>query len=159
MSTFSTRKKRAIAAVAAIAIVGVGGALAYGFWSSTGTGTGSATTGTSSVFTVAGSAPTGGPLSPGGPTETVPFIVTNTGSGTQNLTSVLVSVAGPTGGAWTSVVGCSTLDYTVGTPVIAYGAIGPAGTASGTVTLTMNNLGTNQDGCKGATVPLYFVAS
>jgi hypothetical protein len=27
------------------------------------------------------------------------------------------------------------------------------------VTISMNNLGTSQDGCKLATVPLYFVAS
>jgi hypothetical protein len=161
VSTFSTRKKRAVAAVAAIAIVGVGGALAYGYWSSAGTGTGSATTGTSSAFTVASSAPTGGPLSPGGPTETVPFVVTNSGSGNQNLTSVVVTVASAGGAAWSlpGGLGCSALDYTVGTPVITYGAIAPAGTAVGTVTLTMKNLATNQDTCKGASVPLYFVAS
>jgi hypothetical protein len=72
---------------------------------------------------------------------------------------VLVTIAGPAGAAWTLVPGCSNLDYTVGTPVITYGQIAAAGVASGTVTVSMNNLGTSQDGCKLATVPLYFVAS
>jgi predicted ribosomally synthesized peptide with SipW-like signal peptide len=159
MKIFSTRKKRISVIVAAIMIAALGTGVAYAYWSSSGTGTGSATTGTSSSFTVASSAPTGGPLSPAGPSETVAFTVTNPGSGNQNLTSVVVTVAGAGGAAWSSVAGCSNLDYTVGTPAITYGTIAPAGSASGTVTVTMNNLGSNQDGCKLATVPLYFVAS
>jgi hypothetical protein len=83
---------------------------------------------------------------------------TGTGSGTTG-TSAGFTVASAGGAAWTAVAGCSSLDYTVGTPAITYGQVAPAGVTSGTVTVTMNNLGSNQDGCKLATVPLYFVAS
>lgn len=159
MITFT--KKRVIAVAAVATIAAIGGGVAYAYWTSTGTGTGSATTGTSTAFVVASSAATGGALTPGGPTDSVAFTVTNPGTGSQNLSSVVVTVADSAGTAWTSVAGCSAADYTVGTPVITggYGQIAPAGVKSGTVTITMNNLGSNQDGCKLATVPLYFVAS
>ncbi len=159
MRQLSKRNKRISVVAAALMVTALGAGLAYAYWTSTGTGTGSVTTGTSANFTVASSAPTGGPLSPGGPSETVAFTVTNPGSGSQNLSSVVVTVAGAGGAAWTAVAGCSSLDYTVGTPTITYGAVAPAGVVSGTVTVTMNNLGSSQDGCKLATVPLYFVAS
>jgi hypothetical protein len=51
------------------------------------------------------------------------------------------------------------LDYTVGTPEISYGEIAGGSTVSGTVTITMNDLETPQDGCKNADVPIYFAAS
>jgi hypothetical protein len=159
MKHLSKRNKRISAAIAVATVIAVGGGVAYAYWSSAGTGSGSASTGTSTGFTVASSAATGSPLTPGGPSETVAFTVTNSGSGSQMLSSVAVSIAGPTGLAWTAVPGCSYLDYTVGTPVITYGQIAAAAAASGTVTVTMNNLGTNQDACKLAVVPLHIVAS
>jgi hypothetical protein len=39
------------------------------------------------------------------------------------------------------------------------GDILPGGTTNGTVTISMNNLSTSQDACKGVTVPLYVAAS
>lgn len=145
--------------VAAVAVVALGGGLAYAYWTAGGSGTGSATTGTSAGFTIASTAPTGGLLTPGGVTDTVAFTVTNPGPGVQHLSNVAVSIAGPTGTAWTAVSGCSALDYTVGTPAITYADIAQGASAAGTVTITMNNLATNQDACKGVTVPLYFLAS
>ena len=87
-----------------------------------------------------------------------PFTVTNPGTGSQNLSSVIVTVASP-GGAWSAVTGCSALDYTVSTPAITYGQIAPSASVTGNVTVTMNNLGTNQDACKNVAYPLHFVAS
>jgi hypothetical protein len=163
MSLFDTTKKKVITGVAALTIVALGGGLAYAYWSATGTGTGSATTGTSTNFTITSTAATGGLLTPGGPTDTVAFTVTNPGTGTQNLTAVTAAVATSTNGTFsigTAPNTCTAADYTVGTPVITYGAIGPGASLSGTVTITMINSTTrNQDACKGAVVPLYFAAS
>lgn len=153
---FTKKRITAVAVSTAVVALGAGGAFAY--WTSTGSGSGSGSTGTATNFVVASSAATGDPLTPGGPTQTVAFTVTNPGSGSQNLSSVVVTVATSTGGVWTSGT-CSAADYTVSTPAITYGQIAPGGTATGTVTLTMNNLATNQDACKGVTVPLYFAAS
>jgi hypothetical protein len=154
----SRTKKIAIIAVATAVIVGAGGA-AFAYWTSSGTGTGTATTGTSVALTVTSLAPTGGPLSPGGPTQTVAFSVANPGSGAQALVSVVATVATSTGAVWSAVPGCSAADYAVGTPVITYATIAPGASIPGTVTVTMNSLGTDQDACQGVIVPLYFVAS
>ncbi|OUM39949.1 hypothetical protein [Arthrobacter sedimenti] len=158
MTTSRTRthRKKKITAVTAVLIVGGSGAFA--FWSSMGAGTGAVSTGTSTPFTVTSGLATGGPLTPGGPTQTVPFTVTNPGTGSQNLAGVTVAVAGPAGTTWTEVTGCSASDYTVGTPVVTAGQIASGASVSGTVTVAMNNLSTNQDGCKNVSVPLYFSA-
>jgi hypothetical protein len=151
--------KKLAVAIAAVGIVAIGGGAALAYWTSTGTGTGSATTGTSSSFVVTTEASTGAPLTPGGPTQTVAFHITNPSSGVQRLNAVAVTVANSTGGTWNTVPGCSAADYTVGTPVFTSGDIASLATADGTVTITMNNLSSIQDACKGVTVPLYVAAS
>ena len=85
--------------------------------------------------------------------------MTNPSSGVQYLTDVTVTVANPDGTTWIAVPGCSAADYTVDAPVIPYGSIAPGDVVNGTVTITMDDTGANQNACKGATVPLYFLAS
>jgi hypothetical protein len=159
-SQSTPRKKRLTitAIVTGILLVGGGGA-AFAFWTSSGSGTGVASTGTSTAFTVDSSEPSGGPLTPGGNSETVAFTVTNPDAGSQMLSSVEATVAASDGTEWTAVEGCSALDYTVGTPEISYGEIAGEGTVDGTVTITMNDLETSQDACKSADVPIYFAAN
>lgn len=140
--------------VGALAIGGV----AFAYWTSSGSGAGSATAGTSSDFVVTTDTATGDPLTPGGPTDTVAFHVNNPSSGAQYLTSVAVTVANSDGTTWTSG-SCSAADFTVGTPSFTAGQIAAGGTKDGTVTITMKNLPANQDDCKGVTVPLYVAAS
>ncbi|MEV7135661.1 hypothetical protein AB0N24_22580 [Arthrobacter sp. NPDC093128] len=157
MSKVAGRKKRIIITTAAMLAVGGGAAFAY--WSATGTGNGTTTAGTSSNFTITSSV-TGGALSPNGPTQTFTFVVTNPGTGVQKLSAVDATVATTTGAAWTAVSGCSAADFAVGTPAFTIAEIPANGTATGTVTLQMiDRPGVNQDGCKGATVPLHFAAS
>jgi hypothetical protein len=156
MSKVTGRNKRIIITTAAMLAVGGGAAFAY--WTATGTGDGTAAAGTSSNFTIASSV-TGNPLSPGGPTQTVTFVVTNPGSGVQKVSAVAVTVADDAGVAWDTGT-CSAADFTVGNPVFTAKEVSPGGTATGTVTLQMKDrTDVNQDGCKGATVPLHFLAS
>jgi hypothetical protein len=152
-------KKKSKLIIAGAALVGLAGSgVAYGYWTTSGNGAGSATTGASSAFVVATDGATGGPLTPGGPSETVAFHVTNNNSGVQHLSAVAASVANSDNSAWTAVSGCSLLDYTV-VPHFTAGDIASGATASGTVTITMNNLSSSQNGCMNATVPLYVAAS
>ena len=151
-------KKTAIISITAALVLG-GGGVAFAYWTSSGTGTGSATTGTSVALDVTSSAPTGPALSPGGASQSVPFEVSNPGSGSQSLTSVAVTVAAEDGTEWIDTPGCSAADYTLGTPVVTYGPIAGGDSVSGTVSVTMNSLDADQDACQGVTVPLYFVAS
>ncbi len=159
MSAFGTRKRRFTALVASLAVVAIGGGLAYAYWTGNGIGAGSATTGSSTNFSVTSDSPVGAALSPGGASQTVAFTVSNPGSGSQALSNVVVTVANADGTAWTARAGCSAADYTVGTPTVAYGDIPGAAGTDGTVTVTMNDLSTDQDACQGVTAPLYFVAS
>lgn len=145
------------AAAVAIALGTAGGAFAY--WSSTGNGTGSATTGTSSTFNVTSGTATGGALTPGGPTDSVAVHVNNPSTGHQYLTGVTAKVGNADGTTWVAIPGCSAADYTVSTVTIAAGDIAPGATVDGTVSISMNNLASNQDACKSVTVPLYFAAS
>ena len=158
MSQLKPRTKIAIIITIAVASVLGGGGVAFAYWTSGGAGAGAAATGTSTALTVTSSAPSGDTLSPGGPAQTVAFSVTNPGSADQVLASVVASVATAIGAPWTAVPGCSASDYSVGTPTTTYGPIAGGTSISGSVTVTMI-LGTNQDACQGAIVPLYFVAS
>jgi hypothetical protein len=153
------RKKRATAVALTAVLVLIGG-LAFAYWTSSGEGTGHGTTGSSTDLEVTSPGPIGLALTPGGPSQSIPFTVANPGTGTQDLTSVTVVVADENGETWVSdPVGCTAADYTLGTPVITYDQIPGGGSISGTVTLTMNNLDSSQDACKGLDVPLYFAAS
>jgi len=156
-------KKIAVVGVATTALIG--GGVAYAYWTSTGDGSGQASTGTSSLFSVSTDAAVvgaDGPMTPGGPSETVPVHVTNPSTGHQILRTVHVTVANKADGStWTAVSGCSSADYTVVDPTLNLPVdLGPGGVWDGTITISMNNNTTSsQDGCKGATVPLFVHAS
>lgn len=157
MSKVAGRKKRIIITTAAM--VAIGGGAAFAYWTATGTGNATTAAGTSSNFTITSSV-AGDPLSPNGPTQTATFTVTNPGTGVQKLSDVEVTVAGTTGAAWTAVAGCSADDFAVGVPDFEVTEIAAGGSVTGTVTLQMiDRPGINQNGCKGATVPLHFAAS
>jgi hypothetical protein len=159
MSRGKTRSKRiAVICIAAVLVVGGGGA-AFAYWSSSGVGTGEATTGTSEAFVVTSEESTDAPLVPGGESQIVAFTVANPSTATLALSSVVVIVADSDGSAWDAVSGCSAADYVVGTPVITYGSVDGGGDVGGTVTVTMIDTSVNQDQCQGVPVPLYFVAS
>jgi hypothetical protein len=165
MSLFKNKKIIALilgTAVAAVLAVG-----AYAYFTSTGTGSGSASVGTSTTWAVTTLSATGGPLTPGGPTESITYKVKNNSTGAQNLANVAISIANSDGTAWTAVSGCSKNDFSI--DGAAAGALyndtaqaadlAPGATATGSITLQMVDSGSNQDGCKGATVPLYLSAS
>lgn len=159
MFTINARKSRTtLVALTTFAIVAVG-AVAFAYWTSDGSGSGTGTTGSSSTFIVTSTPATTPVLKPGVGEQVVDFEVENPSDGHQMLSDVTVSVANPDGTAWTSVAGCSAADYTLGSADIVYEDMAAGATAEGTVTLSMVNGATNQDGCKNASVPLYLVAS
>jgi hypothetical protein len=154
-----TRNGR-ITTVALVLLVGTGGGLGYAWWTATGTGAGAAGTGTHTPWDIEVDPAAGGPLTPGGATQTVDFTVTNAGSGHQKLNSVTVAVANSNGSAWTAVAGCSAADYSVSiTSAPTYDDVAPGDTRAGTATVEMVNAAGNQNACKDAVVPLYFAAS
>jgi hypothetical protein len=147
-------KKQYLVAGAAAVIVAAGAGTALAYWSTTGSGTGSATTGTSSDLAVVIAAPTGDLLTPGGPTDTVSFTVTNPNTGHQNYSNALATVTS------TSNAGCNASDFSISNLVPGYADLASNATATGSFDLQMiNKTDTSQDACKGVTVNLKVAVS
>ncbi len=154
----SRKKKITVVAILTAALVLGGGTSAFAWWTSQGSGTGAASAGTATPFTIAAVTPTGPALSPGS-TQTVTFTVHNPSTGPQYLTNLVVTVASAGGVAWGTAATCSANDYTVGAVTFTPGDMAGSATQTGSVVITMKDSSTSQDGCKNASVPLYFVAS
>jgi len=165
-------KKRVavVGAVAALAVTGV--AVAY-FTGGSGSATGSGTVGSSTAWAVATGTPTwSGSLTalyPGatGNTELLPFTVTNNGKGHQSVASITASLPADSNGnaettSGTSITGClaswftATLDAS--NPALPSN-LAPGGTYTGKVDLTMQDSGTNQNPCQGASPAVTITAS
>ena len=151
-----------IAVVAAVTAVG-----GYAYWTSTGSGEGSATVGTDTPWQVDTDPATGGPLTPDGPSQTVGYTVTNNSTGHQSLANVAISVANPDGSPWDGPGTCSAADFEVnaaaaGTayndPTLAQN-FAPGFADSTSITVQMIDTGVNQNDCRNAIVPLYLFAS
>ncbi|WP_145726224.1 hypothetical protein [Nocardioides sp. J9] len=139
-------KKKAAVVGGTVAVLVTGG-VAFAYWTSTGTGTGSAEVGTSLDWTVEIDA-VSGTLAPGsGPVE-VDFHVTNESDGVQNLQGAVATVVD------TSDPGCTAADFAISNTSVTTGDVASSGTVDGTFELEMLNRAVNQDACKGATVNL-----
>ena len=156
-----------VATVAAMASMQV----AYAYFTSTGSGTGSATVGSDSAWTVGQTSTSGGALYPDpaigtGNIQTKSYSVTNPSAGNQHLTDVKISVANSDGSPWSSGL-CTKNDFSVGgaavgatyTDADSTGTFTAAETRNDSVTVQMIDNGANQNDCRGLTVPLYFFAS
>lgn len=163
MSKTTGRKKRIIITTAAM--LSIGGGAAFAYWSAAGTSNTTASAAAEAATYTVTSSVAGAALSPGSAAQTVTFTVKNESNGGQRLANVAVGVADVNGDAWTAVSGCAAADFTVGPALVAglpFAAteIASGATLTGTVTLQMNNrAGVDQNGCKGALVPLHVAAS
>jgi hypothetical protein len=161
------RKNRRKLAALAVVVLGLGGVgIAFAYWTSTGAGSGSASVGTSTNWAVTTDAATGGPLTPGGPSEAIAYHVKNNNTGHQNLASVAISIANSDGSPWIAVAGCSKSDFSINgglagaTATDAPGANLAGGAQhNGSVSIQMVDTGSDQNACRNATVPLYLYAS
>ncbi|HUC08422.1 MAG TPA: hypothetical protein VMR96_10065 [Solirubrobacterales bacterium] len=150
-----TTKKRALVALScACALAVTGAAIAY--FTSSGSGTGTATVGSSSAVTL--HATISSSLYPGS-SSPVSFTVDNPSSGVQRVGTVSLSSISVDSGHST----CSTTisggnpDFTMAAvPVNQVINPGNGQSVAATGTLTMNETGTNQDACQGATLTLHL---
>ena len=91
MKLFKFNKKSVVAGAAIGALMGLA-ITAAAYWTSTGSSTGTATTGTSTTWQVDTLGNSGGPLYPGSGAITVNYKVTNNNAGHQGLANVVVTV-------------------------------------------------------------------
>jgi hypothetical protein len=144
-----------------VASVLIGGGIAAAYWTTGGSGTGSATAGTSVPVTVAQLGSTSN-LYPGGPSAPVNFSINNTNSGPAYVANVVVGIASVVKNAGAPVGTCDATDFTIVQPT-AINANVPSGTTnyatSGATIAMVNKAAANQDACKLATVNLSFTVN
>ena len=147
-------------------IVGVGlsasvatSALAY--WTTSGSGTGSASIGTLATVTITEVGRVTD-LRPGGPAQPINFRVTNRLPNVQHLNAVRIDfTVTPDAGATAGDHVCETDDFVLLQPeaLDADLATGDRTFLRSGASLQMRNSATNQDNCKNATIALSFVAA
>jgi hypothetical protein len=141
----------------AIVVVGVAGGAAFAYFTAGGTGTGSAVVGSSSTWEVTAAGVTGGPLLPGSGTQTINYTITNTSTGSQQLTSTSAELTADSSGnvfdteTNATAAGCLASWFTVTNnppPGLSLTVAGSASVTGASVTVTMDESGTNQDACQ-----------
>lgn len=162
MKRFMNKKVVAIGLTVGLVLGGAG--VAYAYFTSGGSGSGTATVGTAAPFTVtlATDTPPGGGLLPGSGTETQTYTIHNGGASSERLTTVTASVADHAGGTFGGTCSGNWFTATVtGTvPGPNPQTILAGGTVTSTVTIILNESGGNQDPCQGlTTVPVTVTAA
>jgi hypothetical protein len=147
---FITKKR--VAAAAAAAVIAGGGMAAYAYFTTTGSGTATGSTGSSSAVTLHGTAAT--TLYPG-TNSVVNFTVDNPSPGHQYVNTISLASVSVDAGHSTCVVA----DYTM--PAVTVHQDYPTGNGqavTATGTLSMANTAVSQDACQGATVTLHLTS-
>jgi hypothetical protein len=139
-----------VAAVMALAVAGV--ALAY--FTSSGTGSGTASVGTDAGVTIS-PVTINATLYPGG-SSSVDFTVNNTSTDTSaKVGKVVADTSAGTNGITGLPVGCDASDFHFA-DVAVNAEIAAGGSTSSSGTLSMDNSAANQDACKGASPVLHL---
>jgi hypothetical protein len=159
-------KKRVLVALTVVGVLAAAGG-AYAYFTSTGSTNATATVGTPGSWNISASPAAGPPLVPdvgigGANVQTVPYTITNGGTGSQRLSNIAVSIQPASLPA-----GCSIGDFSVnGAPVgTTANDTSLAGTFTagqqkpGSATIEMIDSGANQNACATAHPVLNISAS
>jgi hypothetical protein len=154
------------AAVGGAAIALATGGVAYAYWTTSGSGSSTAGTGTDAGVSVVNTVPVTG-MYPGDAAHALPFDLSNPGPGKQFVHSVVISVDSVMKG--TAVAnGCSAADFDITQPAlvdldlaknVVVGGVTTYPYSSTSGAISMKNASTNQDGCKNVVVNLKYTAS
>ncbi len=150
------RRRRSVAAVTALLLFG--GGAAYAYWTVGGSGTGTATTGTTADITVVQTS-TVSEMAPGDSPQTLSGTFDNPNGGDVYVGTVTASIDSVTKAAGAVAGTCDATDYTLANAVMTVNDEVPAGNGVGAwtgATIQFNDKATNQDACKGAQVNLAY---
>jgi len=153
------RSRRNILIASVTAFLLIGGGAAYAYWTLSGSGAGTAQTGTVTGTITAVQTSTISNLRPGGTAQTLSGNFTNTDTSPIHVTSVTATIGSVTKAVGAVAGTCDATDYTLSNAVMTVNANVATGTAQGAwtgATLAFNNKATNQDQCQGATVNLAY---
>src|ERR1044072_4438417 len=147
--------KRALVALGCVAAL-VLAAGAYAYFTSSGSGTGTASVGTASAVTLKGTVT--GSVYPES-SSPVSFTVDNPSAGSQRVNTITLSSITVDSGhsACSTAISGGNPDFSMPAGVVKQTFAPGSGLAvTPTGTLTMNETGTNQDACQGATLTLHL---
>lgn len=150
--------RKAIAIAVTTAFLLAGGSVAFAYWTTTGSGTGSATTGTNVAITAVQTS-TVTAMAPGTAAQSLNGTFLNTNSGPVYVATVTASISSVVKDAGAVAGTCDATDYTLANAVMTVNAQALADdTTTWTgATITFNNkAGANQDQCKLATVNIAY---
>jgi len=153
-------KRRAMVVLGVIAVFAVAGA-AIAYWTAGGTGTGTASTKLGAGSLTVNQTGTLTPMFPGDSPQTLSGNFDNPTGASVLVSQVAVGISSVTQ-AVGATGSCSSADYTISGSPMTVNAEVPAGSAKGNwtgATIQFNDTGSNQNGCKGATVNLSYTAS
>jgi hypothetical protein len=151
---FSKRRLLVIASISALAVAGI----AYAFFSGSGTGNGSGTTAGAPTGITVNQSTVVTNLYPGATATALSGTFDNSNAGAVHLNSVTASVVSvdPTH----TTAGCNFNDYVIaGTGTVGSSGNVPAGNGVGSwsgLTVQLQNTGSNQNACQGATVNISY---
>ncbi len=153
----SRRRIFLLVGVVAVLAIAVG---AYAYWTQGGTGSGTATAGTTSAITVNQTSTVSG-LYPGGSAATLSGNFDNPNASAVTISSITAVVSSISGGAGDAAKpACTTADFSIGGSVGTTAVPSGSGTGSWTgLTIQLLNTAANQDNCKGATANISYTAN
>jgi hypothetical protein len=161
MRKFSLKKAAVVGAAGVIVASGAGVAFAY--WTANGTGTGTASTGTTQGITVNQTSTIAG-LYPGGAAAGLSGNFDNTNASKVFVNQVSVAIKS----GWSSSLvdgskpACTASDFTLVQPAATQAEIASAtavGSWGGASIALNDNPSANQDNCKGVSVPLVYTSN
>jgi len=158
-------KKRVVVAVTVLALA-VSGIAAYAYWTTGGSGTGSASTTSAQNVTVNQTNAAISNLYPGGPSKALSGNFDNPNSGPAYVASVTAAVTAVTPAAGNTFASngkpdCATGDFEITGTSNTPGDV-PAGNAKGSwsgLSVDMKDTGANQDNCKNASITITYTAN
>ena len=149
-------KKRVVLAAIVVVALAIASGVAYAYFTSSGSNTGTAGVGGDAGLTVvqkSGTAPSG--LVPGGPSKNIVVTVTNGATFAQAVSAIAATVTA------TDKTGCDVGWFNVTNPVVSPSpyelGTGLSHDFTGSISMTENH--TDQSACKGATLTLSLNAS
>jgi hypothetical protein len=151
-------KKRMLAVLSVVSVLAIA-VSAFAYWTTGGSGDGTATAGSTTGITV-NQTSTLTAMYPGDPAQTLSGDFTNTNSSPVYVGTVTASILSVDKAAHAPAGTCDATDFTLSNAAMTVDAQVPSGTNTGSfsgATIKFNNKpDTNQDACQGATVNLHY---
>ena len=159
MSRLLDRKWRVGALV--VLLLGITGALAYAYWTTSGTGSGTAPPADTSAIVLNQTSTVAGRF-PGGPAQTLSGTFDNPNSGPVFVGTIAATVSSVRGPNVSADTPCTAADYQLNAFPVRVGTEIPTGRGVGSWSggsIQLLNTTTNQNGCKGATVTISYTVA